>query len=156
MSHPLEIDFDRIRQLAQLARSLGLSELTSEEGGVRVTVTVSPPMTIPAPSLVALTGPSPKALPSVRASKRELTPEEQGLTPIAAPMMGIFYRSSSPDTPPYVEVGSRVEEGDVVGLIEAMKVFNEITAEVAGEVVSIPVSNEELVNLGQPLVWVRP
>ena len=67
-------------------------------------------------------------------------------------MVGIFYRSPAPDADPFVEIGSVVDEGDVVGLVEAMKVFNEIEAEVRGRVVEIPAANEQLVNRGDPLV----
>jgi len=155
MQYPGDIDFDRIRQLARLARDLGLSELTSEEDGVRVTVTVTPPVAV-----AAMTGPAAlpsaarKALPRPPA-KREPTREELGLRPVTAPMMGVFYSASSPDAPAYVDVGAHVEEGDIVGLIEAMKVFNEITAEFGGEVVEIAAGNHELVGLGQPLMWIR-
>ena len=76
-------------------------------------------------------------------------------TPIVSPMGGQFYRSKTPDDPPFVEVGDHVEIGQVVGLIEAMKTFNEITSEVEGEVVLIPARNAELVEAGAPLVVVR-
>jgi acetyl-CoA carboxylase biotin carboxyl carrier protein len=148
-----ELDFERVRGLARLASSLGLSELTSEEDGMRVTVHVTPPMAA-AVSQPALTGRSPKALP--RAPERELGPAERGLQAVHAPMAGVFYRTPSPESPPYVEVGSVVQEGDILGLIEAMKVFNEITAEFGGEVAEIPLGNGELVSLGQPLLWLHP
>ena len=75
---------------------------------------------------------------------------------VRSPVMGVFYRAASPETPPYVEVGARVEEGDIVGLVEAMKVFNEIASEVTGEVVEVVAKNGDLVELDQPLVWLRP
>jgi len=155
MRQSRDIDFDRIRQLARLARDLGLSELTSEEDGVRVTVTVTSPVAVAASmGQAALPSAARKALPRA-AAEREPTREELGLKPIAAPMMGVFYRAPSPDAPSYVEVGTTIEEGDIIGLIEAMKVFNEVTAEFDGEVVEIAAANQELVSLGQPLVWVR-
>ncbi|MBD3176783.1 MAG: acetyl-CoA carboxylase biotin carboxyl carrier protein [Armatimonadia bacterium] len=158
MAESTGIDFARIRHLARLAKELGLAELTSEEDGVKVQITVTPGATV-AVGTPALTGHAPKALPAGRSQARPAkpaTPEEQGLVAVRAPMMGVFYRASSPDTPSYVEVGSKVEEGDIIGLVEAMKVFNEIVSEVSGEVVDIVVGNEELVNLDQPLVWIRP
>lgn len=71
---------------------------------------------------------------------------------IISPMVGVFYRASAPGGTPFVEVGSMVEEGQTIGVVEAMKVFNEITAEVHGRVVAIPAKNEELVQHGDTLV----
>ena len=67
-------------------------------------------------------------------------------------MIGMFYRGPSPDSPPFVELGSLVEEGQTIGLIEAMKVFNEITSEEDGRVVEIPAKNAQLVEEGEILV----
>ncbi len=155
MAEPSGIDFARIRHLARLARELGLSELTSEENGVKVEITVTPsaPVAMGVPSVAAA---PPRGAMSAARKAKPATPEEQGLVAIKAPMMGVFYRASSPDGPPYVEVGTRVEEGDIIGLVEAMKVFNEIVSEVSGEVVEVVAGNGDLVELDQPLVWVRP
>jgi len=71
---------------------------------------------------------------------------------IASPLVGTFYRSSSPDMPPLVEVGDRVEVGQPLCIVEAMKVFNEITADRAGAVLAIPAQNGQLVQVGQVLV----
>jgi acetyl-CoA carboxylase biotin carboxyl carrier protein len=70
--------------------------------------------------------------------------------------MGVFYRSSSPDSPPLVDVGDVVEVGQAVGLIEAMKVFSEVKAEVAGRVVAIVAENRQLVQPGDPLLLLAP
>ncbi|MGE0434687.1 MAG: acetyl-CoA carboxylase biotin carboxyl carrier protein [Planctomycetota bacterium] len=79
-----------------------------------------------------------------------------GLVEIKSPMVGTFYTQQSPDTPPYVEVGTEVNAETVVCIIEAMKVFNEIKAEVSGEIVEILVGNSEPVEYGQPLFLVKP
>lgn len=71
---------------------------------------------------------------------------------ITSPLVGIFYRASSPDNPVFVEIGDTVEVGQTIGIVEAMKVFNEITADVAGTVLSIPTENGKLVQPGQTLV----
>ncbi|MBP7562005.1 MAG: acetyl-CoA carboxylase biotin carboxyl carrier protein [Armatimonadetes bacterium] len=149
------IDFERIRHLARLAKELGLSELTSEENGVKVEITVTPtaPVAMGIPSVGA---PPPWGGHSAPRRAKPATPEEQGLVAVRSPVMGVFYRAASPETPPYVEVGARVEEGDIVGLVEAMKVFNEIASEVTGEVVEVVAKNGDLVELDQPLVWLRP
>ena len=71
-------------------------------------------------------------------------------------MVGTFYAASEPDAPPFVDVGSEVHADSPVCVIEAMKVFNEIKAEVAGVIERILVHNQQAVEFGQPLMWVRP
>jgi acetyl-CoA carboxylase biotin carboxyl carrier protein len=78
------------------------------------------------------------------------------VTKVLAPLTGVFYRSPSPDTPPYVEVGDRVEPGDVLCVLEAMKLFNEIQSDDAGKLVRIVPDNGELVSQGQELFWIEP
>lgn len=75
---------------------------------------------------------------------------------ISAPMAGTFYRSPSPGEPAFVEVGAPVEAGDTVALIEVMKLFTELKAEVAGKVARIDVADGSLVEFGQPMVWIEP
>jgi acetyl-CoA carboxylase biotin carboxyl carrier protein len=82
--------------------------------------------------------------------------DEAGLTPIVTPLSGVFYASSGPDEPPYVQVGDVVEAGQVVGLVEAMKVFNEIHAELAGTVERILAASGDLVHAQQTLMQLRP
>ena len=120
---------------------------------VEITVTPTAPVAMGIPSVGA---PPPWGGHSAPRRAKPATPEEQGLVAVRSPVMGVFYRAASPETPPYVEVGARVEEGDIVGLVEAMKVFNEIASEVTGEVVEVVAKNGDLVELDQPLVWLRP
>jgi len=75
-------------------------------------------------------------------------------TPVSSPMIGIFYGASSPGTPPFVKLGDVVSAGHVVGLIEAMKVFNEITAPVAGTITEILAEGGQLVQPGEPLLYI--
>lgn len=75
---------------------------------------------------------------------------------IESPMVGTFYAAPSPDDPPYVKVGDKVTEESIVCIVEAMKLFNEIEAEVNGEIVEILVENGQLVEYGQPLFLVKP
>lgn len=75
---------------------------------------------------------------------------------IASPMVGVYYRSPGPEQAPFIELGDHVEVGQTVGLIEAMKVFSEVPAEVAGTVVAIPAENGQLVKPGDALVVVAP
>jgi acetyl-CoA carboxylase biotin carboxyl carrier protein len=75
---------------------------------------------------------------------------------VLAPLTGVFYRASSPDIAPYVEIGDRVEVGDVLCVLEAMKLFNEIQSDFAGTVVRVVPGNGELVSQGQELLWIEP
>jgi acetyl-CoA carboxylase biotin carboxyl carrier protein len=76
--------------------------------------------------------------------------------PVVAPLTGVFYARPAPDQPLFVVPGATVEIGQVVALIETMKLFNEVTAETAGEVLSVTVHENDLVEVGQPLLYVRP
>jgi acetyl-CoA carboxylase biotin carboxyl carrier protein len=78
-----------------------------------------------------------------------------GATVVPAPLLGIFYRAPKPGEPPFVEVGSRVEAGTIIGIIEVMKLMNSVRAGVRGEVVGIPARNGELVEYGEALLFVR-
>jgi acetyl-CoA carboxylase biotin carboxyl carrier protein len=82
--------------------------------------------------------------------------EESGGVPIAAPLTGVYYARSSPQHEPYVTVGSPVEPGQVVALIETMKLFNEVIADIAGEIVAVHVTEGQLVEAGQSLMSLRP
>jgi acetyl-CoA carboxylase biotin carboxyl carrier protein len=81
---------------------------------------------------------------------------DEGLVAIVAPLAGVFYGAPKPEEPPYVSAGDEIEVGQVVALVEAMKAFNEIHAEVAGSVVEVLVANGRSVTAGQPLITVRP
>jgi acetyl-CoA carboxylase biotin carboxyl carrier protein len=99
--------------------------------------------------------PPPAEAPPSGAAAAEAT-AEAGLVEIRSPMVGTFYRASSPGAPPYVEVGSRIEKGQVVCLVEAMKLMNEIEAEISGSIVRVLVENAQPVEFNQPLFLVRP
>ena len=76
-------------------------------------------------------------------------------TPVTSPMVGVFYAAPAPDKEPYVSVGAKVNKGDVLCLIEAMKLMNEVTAEKSGEIVEVCVENGQVVEYGQPLVMIK-
>lgn len=84
------------------------------------------------------------------------TAVDESLHTITSPMVGTFYQSASPDQPPYVTVGASVQKDSVVCIVEAMKLFNEIEAEVDGEIVEMLVNDGQLVEYGQPLFVVKP
>jgi acetyl-CoA carboxylase biotin carboxyl carrier protein len=83
-------------------------------------------------------------------------PADANVTKVLAPLTGVFYRASSPDAPAYVDVGDRVEAGDVLCVLEAMKLFNEIQSDDAGTIVRIVPGNGELVSQGEELFWIGP
>ncbi|MEL6158956.1 MAG: acetyl-CoA carboxylase biotin carboxyl carrier protein [Cyanobacteria bacterium J06554_11] len=104
---------------------------------------------VPAPAVpepLPVAAPAPVATPSVDPSLVEIT----------SPMVGTFYRSPAPDEAAFVEVGDRIQSGQTVCIIEAMKLMNELEAEVSGEIVDILVENAEPIEFGQPLMRVRP
>ena len=84
-----------------------------------------------------------------------IAPEKNKNT-ISSPLVGTYYSASSPTTKPFVEVGKQVKKGDVLCLIEAMKIMNEIDADKSGEIIEICVENESLVEFGQPLFKIKP
>ena len=107
-----------------------------------------------------LPGVVPPAMPVVPPPAAAATPApvaapEEAVHLIVSPIVGTFYRAPSPTADPYVEIGDRVEPGTVLCLIEAMKLMNEITSDVAGEVVKIFVENGQAVEYGQPLFGIR-
>ena len=133
--------------LARLARD-EVSELEVKRGGVRVRVTKGGVRA--AAAAQALPAGGPHAAPAIPAAPVKELPT------VNAPLTGIFYRSSSPQTEPFVQVGSSVNTGDVIGLIEAMKLFNEIRSTASGRVGRIFSENGQLVRAHQPLLEVEP
>ena len=146
----IEIDLQQVKELVKLVEKYGLAELAIEEGGVSIVVKG---VVAPTPTVVAQA-----ATPLGEPEREEEAPEveEDGnVVTIESPMVGVFYRSPSPDAPSFVEVGDEVEVGQTVGLIEAMKVFSEILSEVAGVVVEMPGHDGKLAHQGDPLVRIR-
>ena len=109
---------------------------------------VAAPMPAPPPPAVAA--------PSAAPPAAETEALEEGLVQIKSPMVGTFYRAPNPTAPPYVDIGARVDVGQVVCIVEAMKLMNEIEAEVAGTIARVLVQNGQPVEFNQPLFLVRP
>ncbi len=131
-----------------LARS-GLSELEVEAGETTLVLRS-------AAALAPIAGPNPVAsAPSVPAGVHAPEPES-GHRAVVAPLTGIYYSAPTPDAAPYVRLGTHVVVGQVIGLIEAMKLFNEIKSDVAGRVVRIAAENGTLVKAKQALIEVDP
>jgi acetyl-CoA carboxylase biotin carboxyl carrier protein len=152
------IDVEQVREIIRLAEESGLAELEVESPSLKVRVRRAVPGAAgrAAPGAQALDMPA--AVPAsagAAAGAAELASLNH-LDPIVAPMVGTFYRAPSPDTPPFVNEGDFVDEGQVVCIIEAMKLFNEIRAGTAGKVRRIFAENGQLVRAHQPLLEIEP
>jgi biotin carboxyl carrier protein len=136
-----------LQRLVKLVEQHNLSELRYEDGSLRVTLRTTPPATAPSPLL----GTAPSASEPPLASAAPPPPAAAG-TPVEAPIMGVFYRSPAPGSPPFVELGDMVEKDQPIGMIEAMKVFSEVLADRGGKVIGVPAENGKLVHPGDPLI----
>ena len=145
--------FRLIEEMLELMESRGLVELEMEHQGLRIRLKKA--SSGPAPQLVEYVAGIPQPVaPSASAAKAAA--DEGHRVIIKSPMVGTFYRAPAPDAPPFVEVGQTLETGQVVCIIEAMKLMNEIKAEVSGRVVDTLVENGAPVEFGQPLFAVEP
>ncbi len=149
-----KMDIRKVKKLIELLEASGISEIEIQEGeeSVRISrypqgMTVTAPAAVAAPPVAPPPPPAAAEAPAAPAAEPELP---QGHT-INSPMVGTFYRAASPNSPPFVEVGQRVKEGDTLCIIEAMKMFNQIEADVSGTVAAILVENGQPVEYGQPL-----
>lgn len=153
-----ELDIDRVREIIRIAEESGLAELEVEAAGFKVRLRRAAPAIDQAGHLMSTW--TPGATLDAHAMGAVAPPGADAavnhLEPIVAPMVGTFYRSPSPDAPPFVNEGDFVDEGQVVCVIEAMKLFNEIQAEKRGRVARILVENASPVEFGQPLILLDP
>ncbi len=158
------LDTDKIRELVDMMVANDLLELSLRDGDVEVRLRRPGPATgegaaadagrSGVPNLTVEAGGQGATLPSADVPTAEA--EDSELVEIRSPMVGTFYAASSPDSPPFVQAGSQAHPGTVVCIVEAMKVFNEIKAEVTGTIERVLVKNEQPVEYGQPLFLVRP
>ena len=153
------MDLRKLKTLIDLVSESSISELeiTEAEGKVRIVkAAAAVPMAVPAavaPVAVAA-APASVSAPAVAPEAAAPAPAEAGRV-IKSPMVGTFYRSSSPGSKAFVDVGSAVKEGDAVCIIEAMKIMNEIEADTAGTITRILCDNGQAVEFGQPLFVVE-
>ena len=140
--------YGQLEAIIRLFRDRGLEELTVEEDSLKISLRRGRPDP-PASAMVVL----PPRPEQPAASVPEPDPTRRPRTvAVRSPLIGLFYRAASPDSPSFVELGDLVQEGQTVCIVEAMKVFNEIKAEWSGRVVAIPAENGKLVQAGEPLV----
>lgn len=167
-----------IREIIKLVDQSSIQEFKLESEGTKVTIkktgvaaeaapiVIAQPVSIPAAAPVAV-APVVEAVPAVSPATTPAAPaekaaaavqvaDESSLLKVVSPMVGTFYRASEPGKPAYVQVGDQVTPSKVVCIVEAMKLFNEIEAEVSGEIVKVLAEDGQLVEYGQPLFLVKP
>lgn len=152
----MKFETDYIEKLAKVLADTGLTEISLEDGEQAITLRkdvvvapVAPVVSAPVQAAPAAQAPAPSA-PAQAASE----PAKKG-TPITSPMVGTFYKSPSPDADAFVSVGQSIKTGDVVCIVEAMKMMNEIKSEISGKVVEICVEDGQPVEFGQVLMYVE-
>lgn len=148
------MDINEIKELAQIMKENDLSKIKIEEKDVKIVLekggspapVISP---VPVPPMTC-------AQPSETVNGTQEVPKEtDGLITIKSPMVGVFYSSPAPGEKVYVTVGEKVNKGDVLCIIEAMKLMNEITSECSGEITEVCVGNGQVVEYDQPLFRLR-
>ena len=159
------MDFDEITKILNMMREHELSEFELERDNFKLRIrkqagghwVAAPPY--PQPGQIAV---PPAALPGVPPAATPSTPElpetdeEMELAVVKSPIVGTFYRAAEPGAKPFTEVGEMVKKGQVLCIIEAMKLMNEINAEIDGEVVKVYVENSQAVQYGERLFAIRP
>lgn len=153
------MDLRKIKTLIDLVQASGISEIEITEEGDHVKIVNRATAAVPVQPQVSASVP-PVALPQPSAPQSEVVApanESKAVsgTQVTSPMVGTFYRSPSPGAEPFVEVGTKVKKGDTLCIIEAMKLLNEIEAEVNGTIKEILVENAQPVEFGQPLFFIE-
>jgi acetyl-CoA carboxylase biotin carboxyl carrier protein len=162
------MDIKEIKGIIDLMRKNGLSEFEYEKDGTKIRIRRGPdgepqviassPGLIPAPAVLPVSAAVPVAVAPAASipAAPAAAPAASTLPSINSPMVGTFYSSPAPDAPPYVEVGAMVNAETVVCIIEAMKVMNEIKAEMSGTIVEILAESGKPVEFGKPLFRIKP
>ncbi len=152
----MKFETDYIEKLAKILADTDLTEISLEDGEQAITlrkdvIVSAAPQVVAAPQ--AVQAPQAASAPAAQAQEAK-APAKKG-TPITSPMVGTFYKSPSPDADPFVSVGQTISKGDVVCIVEAMKMMNEIESEISGKVVEICVEDGQPVEFGQVLMYVE-
>jgi acetyl-CoA carboxylase biotin carboxyl carrier protein len=162
------LDLRELKEILQILEEKEITEFELEEEGMKLRIRKASPVSSnhPAPAVIVapvasaappvvapVAAPAPTLAPSGPAPAPEL--EDAGLAVVKSPIVGTFYRAADPNSPPFVNVGDKVRVGQVICIIEAMKLMNEIEAEVAGEIVKVHQENGQPVQFGDPLFSIR-
>ncbi|MBF0586437.1 acetyl-CoA carboxylase biotin carboxyl carrier protein [Prosthecochloris sp. N3] len=154
------MNLKEIEHLIEIIDKSDIDEATIEEGDFKITLKrsasqpLAQPVAVPAPVAAAAPAPQPQA--PQPASEPQTTEADADLIEIRSPIVGTFYRAPSPDSDPFINVNDRIEKGDVLCIVEAMKLMNEIEAEVSGSIVEIAVENGQPVEYDQVLFRLKP
>lgn len=154
------MDIRKVKKLIELLEESNIDEIEIQEGeeSVRIsrnsaqTLLAAAPAPVYAPAPPAVPAPAAPAAPAAEAAPAAAAPGDANA--VASPMVGTFYRAASPTSPPFVEVGQTVKVGDVICIVEAMKMMNQIEADRAGTIGAILVENGEPVEFDQPLITI--
>lgn len=164
----MPLDFDELRELLLVLNQTDIAEVTLKQGDYELTVrkavaaaaagTAIAPVAMAAAPVAPVAAPVTTAAPLEPAAPPASPPplNDPKLLEIKSPMVGTFYRAPAPGEPPFVQPGDRITSGQTVCIIEAMKLMNELEAEISGEVVEILVENAQPVEFDQVLMRVRP
>lgn len=153
------MNLKEIKEMIALMNENELMELEIEKDGMRIKLKKSSGELSAFHQPVVIERTSPAASQATQGGLAENAapaPVTIATVEIKAPMVGTFYRAPSPEAPPYVEVGQTVESGQVICIIEAMKLMNEIKSEIKGKILEILVDNTEPVEFGQPMFLIEP
>ncbi|HBP45446.1 MAG TPA: acetyl-CoA carboxylase, biotin carboxyl carrier protein [Flavobacteriales bacterium] len=162
------MDISEIQDLIKFIAKAGVTEVEIEKKDFKITIKSEMPkkkgsataaeatIQVPVPAAVMPQVPQPATAPPAAPDVPKDNADEENYITVKSPMIGTFYRRSSPDKDPFVEVGNPVKNGDVLCVIEAMKLFNEIESEVTGKIVKILVDDNSPVEYDQPLFLVEP
>ena len=158
------MDIKQIQELIKFVSRSGVNEVAIEQENFKITIkTNQAPVYVnaalraaPAPQPVAPVAAAPAVTVETKAPSAPAAEDTSKYITIKSPMIGTFYRSSSPDKPSFVNVGDEIGTGKVICIIEAMKLFNEIESEVSGRIVKVLVDNASPVEYDQPLFLVEP
>ena len=147
------LPLEEVERLVDLLRESGVGEIRVRQGETEITVKALPEVPAPVPQRTAEARAAEVVAEAVEGGA---SPEMNGLHAVRSPVVGTFYRAPAPGEDPYVEVGDTVTAGQVVCIVEAMKLMNEIVADVSGEVVEVLAENAGGVEYDQPLLYLRP
>jgi acetyl-CoA carboxylase biotin carboxyl carrier protein len=154
------MDFDELKQILEMVREHDLAEFELERNDLKIRirknaagqmVTSLPTHSVMPAQAAALAAPAPSSAPALTPADDELD-----LAVLKSPIVGTFYRQAEPGAPPFAEVGALVKKGQVLCIIEAMKLMNEINSDVDGEVVKVYVENGQPVQYGERLFAIKP
>ncbi len=161
------MDLKEIQNLIKFVAKSGASEVKLETGDVKITIRTGSdekettivqqvPQQMPAQQPQQQQAPAPQESPAPQKESKDSGDDESKYITVKSPIIGTFYRKPSPDKPTFAEVGDTIKEGDVLCIIEAMKLFNEIESEVSGKIVKVLVEDSSPVEFDQPLFLVDP